>query len=204
MLTLCGLYGLLFLLDFLVAGGGCSLVVGRLCASRGGIPSQVTTPISRRVIVDESVENQDLFIFGGGRVCLNHFCWQSSTTTMNSLRLKVNTANTVDVDSPRWRYVLLHSPKAALLSPSALPFLVIFFGAGFIIGGTWNKVGTRMMTTSTSAGTPLPKSKHITSSVWANNMDVNFVDDGSSSYLRKIKPDVALPIAWLMSFPVSQ
>ena len=65
MLTLCGLYGLLFLLDFLVAGGGCSLVVGRLCASRGGIPSQVTTPISRRVIVDESVENQDLFIFGG-------------------------------------------------------------------------------------------------------------------------------------------
>ena len=122
----------------------------------------------------------------------------------NSLGLRVNTANTTDVDSPRgWRYVLLHSPKAALLSPSAIPFLVVFFGTGFIIGGTWNKVGTRMMT-STSAGTPLPKSKHITSSVWSNNLNANFVDDGSSSYLRKIKPDVALPVAWLMSFPVSQ
>ena len=202
MLTLCGLCGLL--LDLLVVGGGCSwlLAVCVLLEEESRHKSRLQFRVG--VIVDESVENQDLFIFGGGRVCLNHFCWQSSTTTMNSLRLKVNTANTVDVDSPRWRYVLLHSPKAALLSPSALPFLVIFFGAGFIIGGTWNKVGTRMMTTSTSAGTPLPKSKHITSSVWANNMDVNFVDDGSSSYLRKIKPDVALPIAWLMSFPVSQ
>ena len=200
MLTLCGL-----LLDLLVVGGGCSLVVGRLCALSFSRRNPVTSHDSNFASRDcGRKRGKSRSVHFWGRVCLNHFCWQSSTTTMNSLRLKVNTANTVDVDSPRWRYVLLHSPKAALLSPSALPFLVIFFGAGFIIGGTWNKVGTRMMTTSTSAGTPLPKTKHITSSVWANNMDVNFVDDGSSSYLRKIKPDVALPIAWLMSFPVSQ
>ena len=53
-------------------------------------------------------------------------------------------------------------------------------------------VGTRMMTSRTSTETPLPESNHISSSVWANNIniDANFADDSSSSYLRKINPDV--------------
>ena len=85
--------------------------------------------------------------------------------TMNVLGFYTNR----DWESSRGRYELVHSPKGSLLlSPSAIPFLVLLFSAGIFLGRTWINVGT------------LPAL------------------DGYST-----NNNASLPIAWLMSFPVS-
>ena len=119
-------------------------------------------------------------------------------TSMQSNNLacgKMNTLNVItDGDSPRgWQqYMLLHSPKSGLISRSKLPFIILCFGAGVLLGGTWNKIGLRM----TSGYATFPKSQHFASA----KADV---DETAKSFLRKQSATDSLPIAWLMSFPVS-
>lgn len=102
-------------------------------------------------------------------------------------------ATTTNGDSPKackhQRYVLLHSPKAGLLSRSMLPFVILFFGAGVLLGGTWTKLGLRM--------TPAtwPTSKHSTAGA-SGKANIN-------ETTTTFQSANVLPIAWLMSFPVS-
>ena len=107
---------------------------------------------------------------------------------MNTLDLKVDT--TCD-DSPRgWQeYLLLHSPKAGLLSGSSkLTFIILFFGAGVLIGSTCSKIGSQMV----PGRATFPTSKRVA-----------YMDGTNDSYLRKKSTNETLPIAWLMSFPNS-
>ena len=115
--------------------------------------------------------------------------------------------NTADGGSPSSRgsrspsgfYHLIQSPRATqILSPSNLPFLIIFFGAGFLIGGTWSRLGTHLQHDSNVVSVA---HTHTTMSSLSLAMDSGTTN--VNSYLRKPKTNVSLPIAWLMSFPVS-
>lgn len=96
--------------------------------------------------------------------------------------LSINTNNS----SPRgWRYVLLTSPKSKLkLSPLNLPFLMIFLGVGFLLGGTmWNNT--------------ISDQRHI-----KTNKDMTV--SGEDHHVTPVEGRKgSLPLCWLMSFPVS-
>ena len=108
--------------------------------------------------------------------------------------------NTADGGSPSSRgsrspsgfYHLIQSPRATqILSPSNLPFLIIFFGAGFLIGGTWSRFGKHLQ----------PDSSVVSVAHTHTTMSSLAMDSGTTNV--KPKTNVSLPLAWLMSFPVS-
>ena len=111
---------------------------------------------------------------------------------MNTLDLKVVT----DGDSPRgWqKYTLLHSPKAGFLPRSSkLAFIILFFAVGILLGETWNELGTPAAPSDVE---PAPENLKATP-----DMVYSAVTD--KSYIRMKRTSVDLPLAWLMSFPVS-
>ena len=71
---------------------------------------------------------------------------------------------TADGETPRgWRCKLLNSPKS-IPSPTELPFLILFFGTGLFLGGTWNEIGPRVVLCET-----LAQSKHgVSTSAYAS------------------------------------
>ena len=104
--------------------------------------------------------------------------------------LSINT-NSSSSSPKGWRYVLLTSPKSKLkLSPLNLPFLMIFLGVGFLLGGTmWNNTISEQRHIETN------KDMTVSGSIREQQKDhhVTPVDGRKGS----------LPLCWLMSFPVS-
>ena len=115
--------------------------------------------------------------------------------TMNTLSLNVST----DGESPRgWQqYMLLQSPKAGFLSKSKLPFIILFFGAGLLVGATWSKHGLE----AAPRDSAMAKRKHLLTSTADTYDDVDETTD--TNHLRGHGTDGHFPLAWLMSFPVS-
>ena len=113
---------------------------------------------------------------------------------MSTFGLKVAT----DGDSPRgWhKYTLLHSPKAGILPRSSkLAVMILFLGVGALLHYTRNELGSAVATNDTAA---LPESLDATPVKVYTPVTTN------KSYLRMKHTSVDLPLAWLMSFPVSR
>ena len=113
---------------------------------------------------------------------------KSQNNLMMDLSINTNSSSS----SPKgWRYVLLTSPKSKLkLSPLNLPFLMIFLGVGFLLGGTmWNNTISEQRHIETN------KDMTVSGSIREQQKDhhVTPVDGRKGS----------LPLCWLMSFPVS-
>ena len=75
----------------------------------------------------------------------------------------------LDIDtnnsSPRgWQYVLLNSPRSKV-QPSCLPFLILFFGVGFLLGSTmWNNTisDQRLIKTNKDSIHEQQEDRHVT------------------------------------------
>ena len=112
---------------------------------------------------------------------------------MNTLDLKVVT----DGDSPQgWnKYTLLHSRKSGILQRSSkLAFIILFLGIGALLNYTRNELGS---SAALNDATALPES------LKATPVEVYTPVTTDKSYLRMKHTSVDLPLAWLMSFPVS-
>jgi len=134
------------------------------------------------------------------------------------MNLSINTSS-----SPKgWRYVLLHSPKNKL-KPYNLPFLIVFFGVGFLIGSTlWSnqqhikapealslktdthRVGVGFLLGGTMWNNTISDQRHI-----KTNKDMTVSgsireqqEDHHVTHVEKGRKG-SLSLCWLMSFPVS-
>lgn len=125
--------------------------------------------------------------------------------------------NTEGSSSPKgWRYVLLHSPRNKL-QPVTLPFLIIFFGVGFLLGGTvWSNTSSGQHWYKPNTKYSLKTDPHRVGGgmVWSSG-DIQYQQHSNTSGTQAVvssktgipnqedKKGGSLPLCWLMSFPVS-